>query len=123
MMTLYLIEVNERGYTVQLVTTEGEIEEFKDSEVFKVFDSYEKAQEKMGKRWTGSLWEDIPKQEEQKKEEQPSLEERLAKIENAQLATQDALATMYEDSTKRNLQVDETLATIYEALTDKGENK
>lgn len=122
-MTLYLIEVNERGYTVQLVTTEGEIEEFKDSEVFKVFDSYEKAQEKMGKRWTGSLWEDIPKQEEQKKEEQPSLEERLAKIENAQLATQDALATMYEDSTKRNLQVDETLATIYEALTDKGENK
>ena len=121
-MTLYLIEVNERGYTVQLVTTEGEIEEFKDSEVFKVFDSYEKAQEKMGKRWTGSEWEDIPKQEEQKKEEQPSLEERLAKIENTQLATQDALATMYEDSTKRNLQVDETLATIYEELVAKKES-
>ena len=74
-MTLYLIEVNERGYTVQLVTTEGEIEEFKDSEVFKVFDSYEKAQEKMGKRWTGSLWEDIPKQEE---EEKPTEEHKTA---------------------------------------------
>lgn len=123
-MTLYLIEINTQGDAVQLVTIEGEVEDFKDSKIFKVFTNYQEAQAKMGKHWTGSLWEDVPKQQkEEKKEEKPSLEERLAKIENAQLATQDALATMYEDSTKRNLQVDETLATIYEALTDKGENK
>lgn len=53
-------------------------------------------------------------------EEKISLEERLKNLEQGQIATQEAIATMYEDHTKRNLQVDETLATIYETLTDKG---
>lgn len=53
-------------------------------------------------------------------EETISLEERLKNLEQGQIVTQEAIATMYEDSTKRNIQVDETLATIYEALTDKG---
>ena len=123
-MTLYLIEVNERGYTVQLVTTEGEIEEFKDSEVFKVFDSYEKAQEKMGKRWTGSLWEEVPKQQEEEKPKKKveTLDEKVNKLATSILALEDAVATMYEDDKKRNVQVDETLATIYEELVAKKEN-
>lgn len=54
-------------------------------------------------------------------EEKISLEERLKNLEQGQIATQEAIATMYEDHTKRNLQVDETLATIYETLTDKGQ--
>lgn len=53
-------------------------------------------------------------------EEKISLEERLKNLEQGQIATQEAIATMYEDHTKRNLQIDETLATIYETLTDKG---
>lgn len=121
-MALYLVEIDNKGYTVQLAIVEGELDDFKDNTVFKAFTSYEEAQSKLGKRWTGNAWEDAPKQEEQKKEEKPSLEERLAKIENAQLATQDALATMYEDDKKRSVQVDETLATIYEELVAKKES-
>lgn len=66
-MTLYLIEINNQGDAIQLAIVEAEIEDFKDSIRFKAFTSYEEAQAKIGKRWTGSLWEDIPKQEEEEK--------------------------------------------------------
>ena len=123
MMTLYLIEVNERGYTVQLVTTEGELDDFKDSTVFKAFTSYEEASSKFGKRWTGNAWEDIPKQEEEEKPKKvETIDEKVNKLATSILALEDAVATMYEDDKKRSIQVDETLATIYEELVAKKES-
>ena len=66
-MTLYLLEINNKGYVQQLAIAEGELADFKDSTTFKAFTSYEEAQANLGKRWTGSLWEDIPKQQEEEK--------------------------------------------------------
>ena len=123
-MTLYLLEINDQGLVQQLAIVEGELDDFKDSTVFKAFTSYEEAQSKLGKRWTGSLWEDIPKQQEEEKPKKvETLDEKVNKLATSILALEDAVATMYEDDKKRSVQVDETLATIYEALTDKGENK
>lgn len=112
-MTLYLIEVNERGYTVQLVTTEGEIEEFKDSEVFKVFDSYEKAQEKMGKRWTGSLWEEV-----EHKPAEPSPHIPNTQLDN-ELAILEGMASMAEKLEK----LEQNQITILEGLATQEEEK
>lgn len=122
-MTLYLIEINTQGDAVQLVTIEGEIEDFKDSKIFKVFTNYQEAQTKLGKRWTGSLWEDIPKQEEEEKPKKvETIDEKVNKLATSILALEDAVATMYEDDKKRSIQVDETLATIYEELVAKKES-
>lgn len=77
----------------------------------------------IGKRWNGETWEAVTPKETAPTvpEEKISLEERLKNLEQGQIATQEAIATMYEDHTKRKLQIDETLATIYETLTDKGQ--
>lgn len=123
-MTLYLLEINDQGLVQQLAIVDGELDDFKDSTVFKAFTSYEEAQSKLNKRWTGSLWEDIPKQEEEEKPKKvETIDEKVNRLATSILALEDAVATMYEDDKKRSVQVDETLATIYEALTDKGENK
>ena len=74
-MTLYLIEIDNKGYAVQLAIVEGELDDFKDSTVFKAFTSYEEAQAKIGKRWTRNAWEEVPKQEE---EEKPTEEHKTA---------------------------------------------
>ena len=123
-MTLYLLEIDDKGLVKQLAIAEGELDDFKDSTVFKAFTSYEEAQSHLNQKWTGSTWEDIPKQQEEEKPKKvETLDEKVNKLATSILALEDAVATMYEDDKKRNIQVDETLATIYEALTDKGENK
>lgn len=123
MMTLYLLEINDQGLVQQLAITDGELDDFKDSTVFKAFTSYEEAQSKLGKRWTGSEWEDIPKQEEEEKPKKvETLDEKVNKLATSILALEDAVATMYEDDKKRSIQVDETLATIYEELVAKKES-
>ena len=122
-MTLYLLEINDQGLVQQLAITDGELDDFKDSTVFKAFTSYEEAQSKLGKRWTGSLWEDIPKQQEEEKPKKvKTLDEKVNKLATSILALEDAVATMYEDDKKRSVQVDETLATIYEELVAKKES-
>nr|DAN97670.1 MAG TPA: hypothetical protein [Caudoviricetes sp.] len=122
-MTLYLLEINDQGLVQQLAIVEGELDDFKDSTVFKAFTSYEEAQSKLGKRWTGSLWEDIPKQQEEEKPKKvETLDEKVNKLATSILALEDAVATMYEDDKKRSVQVDETLATIYEELVAKKES-
>ena len=122
-MTLYLLEINDQGLVQQLAIVEGELDDFKDSTVFKAFTSYEEAQSKLGKRWTGSLWEDIPKQQEEEKPKKvEKLDEKVNKLATSILALEDAVATMYEDDKKRSVQVDETLATIYEELVAKKES-
>ena len=112
-MTLYLIEINNEGDAVQLVTIEGEIEDFKDSKIFKVFTNYQEAQAKLGKRWSGSLWEDIPlKQQEEEKPHIPntqldnelailegmaSMAEKLEKLEQNQITILEGMATQEEE--------------------------
>ena len=111
-MTLYLVEIDNKGYTVQLAITEGELEDFKDSTVFKAFTSYEEASSKLGKRWTGSLWEDIPKQQEEGKPHIPnttldnelailegmaSMAEKLEKLEQNQITILEGMATQEEE--------------------------
>lgn len=120
-MLLYLLEIDEQGLVKQLAITEGEAEDFKDKPNFKVFTSQKEAEANMAKRFNGNTWEEVPQEETTPTvEEKPSLEERLKNLEQGQIATQEAIATMYEDHTKRNLQTDETLATIYETVADKG---
>lgn len=122
-MTLYLLEINDQGLVQQLAIVDGELDDFKDSTVFKAFTSYEEAQSKLNKRWTGSLWEDIPKQEEEEKPKKvETIDEKVNKLATSILALEDAVATMYEDDKKRSVQVDETLATIYEELVAKKES-
>lgn len=122
-MTLYLLEINDQGLVQQLAIVEGELDDFKDSTVFKAFTSYEEASSKLGKRWTGNAWEDIPKQQEEEKPKKvETLDEKVNKLATSILALEDAVATMYEDDKKRSIQVDETLATIYEELVAKKES-
>lgn len=122
-MTLYLLEINDQGLVQQLAIVEGELDDFKDCTVFKAFTSYEEASSKLGKRWTGNAWEDIPKQQEEEKPKKvETLDEKVNKLATSILALEDAVATMYEDDKKRNIQVDETLATIYEELVAKKES-
>ena len=122
-MTLYLLEIDDKGLVQQLAIAEGELDDFKDSTVFKAFTSYEEASSKLGKRWTGNAWEDIPKQEEEEKPKKvETIDEKVNKLATSILALEDAVATMYEDDKKRSIQVDETLATIYEELVAKKES-
>ena len=121
-MTLYLLEINDQGLVQQLAIVEGELEDFKDSTVFKAFTSYEEAQSHLNQKWTGSTWEDIPKQQEEKPKKVETLDEKVNKLATSILALEDAVATMYEDDKKRSIQVDETLATIYEELVAKKES-
>lgn len=122
-MTLYLLEIDDKGLVQQLAIVDGELDDFKDSTVFKAFTSYEEASSKLGKRWTGSEWEDIPKQEEEEKPKKvETIDEKVNKLATSILALEDAVATMYEDDKKRSIQVDETLATIYEELVAKKES-
>lgn len=122
-MTLYLLEIDDKGLAKQLAIVDGELDDFKDSTVFKAFTSYEEAQSKLGKRWTGILWEDIPKQQEEEKPKKvETIDEKVNKLATSILALEDAVATMYEDDKKRSVQVDETLATIYEELVAKKES-
>ena len=113
-MTLYLLEINDQGLVQQLAIVEGELDDFKDSTVFKVFTSYEEASSKLGKRWTGSLWEDIPKQQEEEKPHIPntqldnelailegmaSMTEKLEKLEQNQITILEGIATQEEEHT------------------------
>lgn len=121
-MLLYLLEIDEQGLVKQLAITEGEIKDFENNPIFKAFTNQAEAEACMGKRWNGETWEAVAPTEAAPTvpEENISLEDRLKNLEQGQIATQEAIATMYEDHTKRNLQVDETLATIYETVVDKG---
>jgi|GEM_PF-2920491 len=111
-MTLYLLEIDDKGLVKQLAIVEGEVEDFKDSKIFKVFTNYQEAQAKLGKRWTGSLWEDIPKQEEEEKPHIPntqldnelailegmaSMAEKLEKLEQNQITILEGMATQEEE--------------------------
>ena len=113
-MTLYLIEINTQGDAVQLVTIEGEIEDFKDSKIFKVFTNYQEAQAKLGKRWTGSLWEDIEHKPAEPSPHIPdtqldnelailegmaSMAEKLEKLEQNQITILEGIATQEEEHT------------------------
>ena len=121
-MTLYLLEIDDKGLVQQLAIVDGELDDFKDSRSFKAFTSYEEASSKLGKRWTGNVWEAIPKQQEEKPKKVETLDEKVNKLATSILALEDAVATMYEDDKKRSIQVDETLATIYEELVAKKES-
>ena len=81
-MTLYLLEIDDKGFVKQLAIVDGELDDFKESTIFKAFTSYEEASSKLGKRWTGSLWEDIPKQEEEEKatEEYKTADDMLKEV-------------------------------------------
>lgn len=107
-MTLYLLEINNKGYPIQLAIIEGELEEFKDSTVFKAFTSYEEAQAKLGKRWTGSLWEEVEHKPSKPAPEIPdpsmalleglaSLAEKVEKLENNQVTIMEGLAVIEEE--------------------------
>lgn len=113
-MTLYLLEINDQGLVQQLAIVEGELDDFKDSPVFKAFTSYEEASSKLGKRWNGSKWEDIPKQEEEEKPHIPdtqldnelailegmaSMAEKLEKLEQNQITILEGIATQEEEHT------------------------
>lgn len=113
-MTLYLIEINNEGYPLQFVTVDDELERFKDSTVFKAFTSYEEAQAKIGKRWTGSLWEDIEHKPAEPSPHIPdtqldnelailegmaSMAEKLEKLEQNQITILEGIATQEEEHT------------------------
>ena len=113
-MTLYLIEINNEGYPLQFVTVDDELERFKDSAVFKAFTSYEEAQSKLGKRWTGSLWEDIEHKPAEPSPHIPdtqldnelailegmaSMAEKLEKLEQNQITILEGIATQEEEHT------------------------
>ena len=113
-MTLYLLEINDQGLVQQLAIVDGELDDFKDSTIFKAFTSYEEAQSKLGKRWTGNAWEDIPKQQEEEKPHIPnttldneltilegmaSMAEKLEKLEQNQITILEGIATQEEEHT------------------------
>ena len=107
-MTLYLIEVNNEGYPLQFVTVDDELENFKDSTAFKAFTDYAEAQDKLGKRWTGSLWEEVEHKPSKPAPEIPdpsmalleglaSLAEKVEKLENNQVTIMEGLAVIEEE--------------------------
>lgn len=113
-MALYLVEIDNKGYTVQLAIVEGELDDFKDSTVFKAFTSYEEAQAKLGKRWTGSLWEEVEHKPAEPSPHIPdtqldnelailegmaSMAEKLEKLEQNQITILEGIATQEEEHT------------------------
>ena len=113
-MTLYLLEINNQGLVQQLAIVEGELDDLKDSTVFKAFTSYEEAQSKLGKRWTGSLWEDIEHKPAEPSPHIPdtqldnelailegmaSMAEKLEKLEQNQITILEGIATQAEEHT------------------------
>ena len=113
-MTLYLLEINDQGLVQQLAITEGELDDFKDNTVFKAFTSYEEAQAKIGKRWTGSLWEEVEHKPAESSPHIPdtqldnelailegmaSMAEKLEKLEQNQITILEGIATQEEEHT------------------------
>ena len=113
-MTLYLLEINNKGYPIQLAIIEGELEEFKDSTVFKAFTSYEEASSKLGKRWTGRSWEEVEHKPAEPSPHIPdtqldnelailegmaSMAEKLEKLEQNQITILEGIATQEEEHT------------------------
>ena len=113
-MTLYLLEVDDKGLAKQLAIVEGELEDFKDSPVFKAFMSYEEASSKLGKRWTGSLWEEVEHKPAEPSPHIPdtqldnelailegmaSMAEKLEKLEQNQITILEGIATQEEEHT------------------------
>ena len=113
-MTLYLLEINDQGLVQQLAITEGELDDFKDNTVFKAFTSYEEAQAKLGKRWTGSLWEEVEHKQAEPSPHIPdtqldnelailegmaSMAEKLEKLEQNQITILEGIATQEEEHT------------------------
>lgn len=112
-MTLYLIEINNQGDAIQLVTIEGEVEDFKDSKIFKVFTNYQEAQAKLGKRWTGSLWEEV-----EHKSAEPSPHIPNTQLDN-ELAILEGMASMAEKLEK----LEQNQITILEGMATQEEEK
>ena len=112
-MTLYFLEINDQGLVQQLAITEGELDDFKDNTVFKAFTSYEEAQAKIGKRWTGSLWEEVEHKPAEPSPHIPdqldnelailegmaSMAEKLEKLEQNQITILEGIATQEEEHT------------------------
>lgn len=107
-MTLYLLEIDDKGLAKQLAIVEGELDDFKDSTSFKAFTSYEEAQSKLGKRWTGSSWEEVEHKPSKPAPEIPdpsmalleglaSLAEKVEKLENNQVTIMEGLAVIEEE--------------------------
>ena len=111
-MTLYLLEIDDKGLVQQLAIVDGELDDFKDSRSFKAFTSYEEASSKLGKRWTGSEWEEVEHKPAEPSPHIPnttldnelailegmaSMAEKLEKLEQNQITILEGIATQEEE--------------------------
>lgn len=111
---VYLIEVDKDGNALQLAMVEGQSTDFLDSTSFIPFDTYEKAQSVLGKRYTDGEWQDVPRE--------PALPE-LSQTEKDLLAIMEGVAATYERQEKTGLDIMEGLAGLYEATLSGGTQK
>lgn len=78
---VYLIEVDKDGNALQLAMVEGQSTDFSESTSFIPFDTYEKAQSVLGKRYVNGEWQDIPKEPAPPEPSQEEiLQEKLSKL-------------------------------------------
>ena len=112
-MTLYLLEINDQGLVQQLAITDGELDDFKDSAVFKAFTSQREAEQCMSKRWTGSLWEEV-----EHKPAEPSPHIPNTQLDN-ELAILEGMASMAEKLEK----LEQNQITILEGMATQEEEK
>lgn len=112
-MTLYLLEIDDKGLVKQLAIVDGELDDFKDNTVFKAFTSYEEASSKLGKRWTGSLWEEV-----EHKPAEPSPHIPNTQLDN-ELAILEGMASMAEKLEK----LEQNQITILEGMATQEEEK
>lgn len=106
---VYLIEVDKDGNALQLAMVEGQSTDFLDSTSFIPFDTYEKAQSVLGKRYVDGQWQDVPRE--------PTSPEPT-QDENFNLMMLEAIADSYEQGMKQeeqNLAILDGIASLYEA--------
>lgn len=116
---VYLIEVDKDGNALQLAMVEGQSTDFLDSTSFIPFDTYEKAQSVLGKRYVDGQWQDVPKEPISPEPTPPE----LSQTEKDLLAIMEGVAATYERQDKSSLDIMEGIAGLYEATLSGGIQK
>lgn len=117
--TIHLVHLNESGIADYTATTSGKTSDFDDNPSFIPFDTYEKAQAVLGKRYTDGQWQDIPKDPTPPDPTPPE----LSQTEKDLLAIMEGVAATYERQEKTGLDIMEGIAGLYEATLSGGTQK
>lgn len=103
MEVIYLIGLDNNGVATHTAITEGNPADFENDKRFYVIKDYAEAESKLGKKWTGTTWEDV---------EQPTPAPPLPELPPNDILTLEAVAELHELAAVQKAEIEELKSKV-----------